>query len=279
MSSSEAINKNTNQQFAKLIAAQTGLTRQLQDVAKKLTDYSTSQTTKTLEPTREKPRQLPPSANHLRREDIGRFDPHHDDPLDIGVVIDEHIMTFTDVDCFVHCIKSFLRDSNTATAYEGDILSLFETLLSGPAAEWWNSELTEFNRRGLRATGLSTILATLTRRFALEPLTATAKFNSSTLTLQEIAIHESRLVQFIQRKLRYARAMGMLADNNTNWYGTMIQIWSSFSPEIRLVLQAPSQTVTLNHYMRQVEEARPALLALAARLHPDANQCLPPATS
>ena len=109
----------------------------------------------------------------------------------------------------------------------------------------------------------------LQTRFLPDAAQASDKFTSAKLSLRDIAQDESALVLFIQKKLRYAKAMGLLAPSSVNWHSVMIQIWSSMSLDIRQYLRAPLRTGTLASYMLQVEEARVLLNTLAYDVYPN----------
>jgi hypothetical protein len=214
----------------------------------------------------------------VRREDIGQFNPHYEDPEEVGIVCKGRGIIFTDVICFQDRLQSFLEDEETAAKAEKQILSMFQTLLSGPAVIWWNNELTETMRVQLRREGLEAVTAALRIRFAPDAATATNKFTEAKLTLKDIAEDDTALLQFIQRKLRYAHAMGILDNNNNNWYGTMVQIWSSLDYKIKRYLRAPRTLETLSDYMQEVMESRSIFLAAATERYPDivGKRSIPP---
>lgn len=201
-------------------------------------------------------------------EDIGKFNPHHPDLKEIGIVTSSSTIFFSDVNCFVDRINTFLENPTTASANEKQILSMIQTLLNGPASLWWSNELTDRDRRSLRRAGLAAVLSALQERFRLNPATAIAKFNNSTLALPDIAADEEILPQYVRRMLRYARATSILGDGNVNWQGVMTQIWSSFSLEIKQLLLGPSQSSTLEDYLQRIEKTKPYLFALAVEMYP-----------
>lgn len=208
------------------------------------------------------------SQPRIKREDVGQFDPHYYDPDDVGIVCEGRNMIFTDIFCFGDRLRSFLEDEDTALSAEKQILAMFQTLLSGPAVIWWNNELTEQMRIQLRKKGLEAVMGALRTRFAHDAATATNKFTESKLTLKDIAESDTALLQFIQRKLRYAHAIGILNNKNTNWYGTMVQIWSSLDLKIKQYLRAPRTSEALSDYMQEVEESKAILLVAATERYP-----------
>jgi hypothetical protein len=204
----------------------------------------------------------------IKRDDIGTFDPHYDDPHDLGVVTDGKSVIFTDVYCFHERVETFLDSEDTRDGHTRQILELFQTLLGGPAILWWNNEITSQQRRNLRSRGLKDMFEALIRRFSPDPAIATLNFNARVLTLRDIARDEHSLLQFIQTKLRYAKAMGTLTPDNVNWHGTMIQIWSHMDLDIRHYLRPPSRHETLTDYMLQAEQSMSMLLTSAIDRHP-----------
>ena len=190
----------------------------------------------------------------IKREDIGLFDPHHEDPDDKGIIVDGKNLFFTDIFAFGERIDSFLEEPDTKDDNERQIVSMFQTLLAGSALLWWNNELNYTTRTQLRSQGLNSIMEKLQTRFLPDAAQASDKFTMAKLSLRDIAQDESALVLFIQKKLRYARAMGLLAPSSINWHSVMVQIWSSMSLDIRQYLRAPLRTGTLASYMLQAAE-------------------------
>ena len=78
-----------------------------------------------------------------------------------------------------------------------------------------------------------------------EPL---PKFTDGKLTLHNIAQDEASLRQYVQKKLRYVKAMGILINNNANWQGVMVQIWSSMVLNVEQFLRALAKTKTRQSY-------------------------------
>ncbi|KXX78814.1 hypothetical protein MMYC01_205668, partial [Madurella mycetomatis] len=129
----------------------------------------------------------------IKREDIGQFNPHHDDPDDLGIVTDGKSAIYTDVHCFLDCIETFLEDPETRPEMERQIAQLLPTLLGGNALLWWTNEVTPDCRNQLRRTGLKYVLEDLRVRFDIDPGTATRRFNQGSLSLKDIARDESVL--------------------------------------------------------------------------------------
>ena len=78
----------------------------------------------------------------IKKEDVGQFNPHYDDPDHIGVVADGKSLIFTDVHCFCDRLSTFLEDEATAVEAERQILSQFPNFLGGIAVLWWTNEIT-----------------------------------------------------------------------------------------------------------------------------------------
>ncbi|KAI1661950.1 hypothetical protein F4813DRAFT_398403 [Daldinia decipiens] len=208
-----------------------------------------------------------PAISQLKRGDVGRFNPSHLDERGAGMVTDGCTLVFTDVDLFVEHIESFLQDPLAAAANERQILQWLEALLNGPAAMWWSHELTRVDRRALRLAGLSEILVDLERRFRLTPAVAAVKFEHGKLRLRDVAFDENRPMQFVRMKLRYARAMELLDEDNTEWLFVMLQIWFSMDVDIRAVLSPPFPSQTLDLYLEEIDKTTPDLMSRALKLH------------
>ncbi|KAM7207743.1 hypothetical protein V8F06_014969, partial [Rhypophila decipiens] len=196
----------------------------------------------------------------LRRDDIGIFHPQWDDPDSIGLVADKKSIIFTDVNDFSTRLES-LREGDSAT--EDHLLKLWPTLLAGPALLWWNSHITRFERNTLREAGLTALLDALKGRFEPDAVDATIKFTSDKLVLKDIAANEYALSQFFNTKLRHARTMGVLNDDNANWHGVMVQIWTTLDLATKQYLRPPSRRERLGEYMSEIDNARPILMAAA----------------
>lgn len=197
-------------------------------------------------------------VRQLKRDEIGVFDPEYDDPDDTGIVTVGKDLVFTDVWAFQERVDTFL-DSDDGGGKERQLIELFPTLLQGSAVIWWNNEVTSAERRNLRILGLKPMMRSLELRFAMEPSRATKKFRTSTLALDDIGRDEHILRKFVQKKLRYARAMGTLAENNINWRGVMIDIWSSMDVDIQQYLRPPKRGERMAAYMQELEEMKTVL--------------------
>jgi hypothetical protein len=163
-------------------------------------------------------------AVKIKKEDIGVFDPYYEDPDDIGIVHDGKNLVFTDIICFKERINSFLDNEDTRHANETQLVALFQTLLAGPAIIWWSTEVPMIIRRRYLASGIDKIMAVMSDRFGADPAEATAKYTSLTLRLKDLASSEYALSQYVTKKLRYARQIGILPDDNQNWRGVIIQV-------------------------------------------------------
>jgi hypothetical protein len=206
--------------------------------------------------------------NKIKREDVGTFDPWYEDPDDLGIVYEGKNTIFTDVYSFQERINTFREMPDTNTSNTQQLLELFQTLLAGPAMLWWNSELPSSERVQLRKKGLDDMMRALINRFKPEASIATQKFTTGVFTLRDLARDEYGLSQFIQKKLRYARAMDILTADNYNWHGVMIQIYSSLSLDVKQFLRAPRRDEKLEDYTMQIEETRSTLLSAAVDKYP-----------
>ncbi|OIW22194.1 hypothetical protein CONLIGDRAFT_687775 [Coniochaeta ligniaria NRRL 30616] len=105
----------------------------------------------------------------------------------LGIVSDGKTLVFTDVMAFLERLDSFTSDIDSADA-ETQILGLLDTLFSGSAVIWSNSELAAQDRRELRYRGgLPAVLDALRQRFRQDPAIASAMFTQGRLSLSDLA--------------------------------------------------------------------------------------------
>ncbi|KAK3937312.1 hypothetical protein QBC46DRAFT_392939 [Diplogelasinospora grovesii] len=155
------------------------------------------------------------------------------------MVSDGKNFVFTDVYSFIDRLDSYMEDPATREEAERQLRSLFQSLLAGPAALWWNNELTGVERTTLRQEGLPALKDALRERFSPDASLATKRFSETRLRLKHIAYDEAAIMYYIQKKTRFARAMGILAGDNTNWHGVMVQIWTGMELKVKQYLRAP----------------------------------------
>src|SRR6266699_4410299 len=187
----------------------------------------------------------------IKRQDIGVFDPQFPNPKGQGAVTDGSRLVFTDVHDFMERVYTLLEDSSAAYKTERQIKAMFSTLLAGAAVIWWTTELTNDVHNILRSDTLADIMHALKRRFTPDRNTAMASFNKGKLRLQDIAADPDTTNQYIQRILRYARDIGMLTANRSNWHRVMATIWGSIDREIRFVLKAPKDHENLADFIKR----------------------------
>ncbi|KAI1661796.1 hypothetical protein F4813DRAFT_398332 [Daldinia decipiens] len=246
---------NTEHQSGQLVGIDRVLSR-LEDLIKAVTEsISVSQATRSIPGTS--------SVSQLRREDIGRFNPDYPDPNGVGMIIDGNTPIFTDIKRFVERIESFLEDRDTAAANEKQMVLLFEVLLDGQAALWWSNELVYKDRRSLRQAGLTKMLAALKSRFSYDLVITLDEYTDRRLSLEQIVEDENRLIQFFQTRLRYAKSLGFLDQDNKGWYEVLKGVWSAMDYDLRDVVPAPSDLYSLEEYMKEVNEAKLRFLDVA----------------
>ncbi|RYC55608.1 hypothetical protein CHU98_g10598 [Xylaria longipes] len=210
-------------------------------------------------------------THKIKRDDIGILNPEWDDPEDRGVVADGKDIIYTDACMFTSRINALLEHEGTRASNTSQIMGLFDHLLAGSALLWWNEEVDPNDRRIWRKAGLDEVLLKLEDRFKTRPGHATKKFLQGRLTLYDIATNRNAIPQYIQRKLRYARANGTLARDNSNWAGVMENIRDQWDDEILDQIRAPKDKETLHDYMQKVEKARHGLERRAERRYPNAK--------
>lgn len=204
----------------------------------------------------------------IKREEVGIFDPEYPDPQDVGMVTVGKDLIYTDVWAFWDRLDTFLDNESTRENMEVQIVDMFSTLLQGSAVYWWTNELPADQRRRLRNDGLNAMMEALEVRFAMDPGRATKKFREAQFRLRDLLDDEYGLRKFIQKKIRYARAMGTLDRYNDNWRGVLTDIWTGMELDIQQYLAPPRRGQTMEKYMQTVEESKTLLLAAADRKNP-----------
>lgn len=175
----------------------------------------------------------------IKKDDIGQFNPHGADPDNEGVVGSGKDTIYIDVDCFLDRLETFREDPLTSVSVDKQLAQIFVTLLAGPASYWWTDQLTGTRRRELRALGISAMLEALRDRFPPDPAICTAKFTNLKLRLKDIAADDTALEKHMTTKLRLAKGMGILESSNSNWFGTVMTIWSTWPKEVRQYIAVP----------------------------------------
>lgn len=205
----------------------------------------------------------------LKREDVGLFNPTFNDLEDQGKVKtkDGKNVVYTDVQRFVDNINTILEDDPHGNSAR-QIIQFFPTLLEGSADAWWTDELSYTRRAELRIQGLQAILNVLLARFQPDRLTATRYFKDTTLHLRDLAANEQALSQYIQKKMRWARCIGLAGQTNGNWQGAMMAIWDDMDLAIQHVLLPPSRFDTYSEYMHEIEHQRALLYRTAVKKYP-----------
>ena len=66
--------------------------------------------------------------------------------------------------------------------------------------------------------------------------------------------------------LRYARDMGILAIDRSNWYRVMTTIWGSIDREIRLVLKALKDHKNLADFIKRIVQTKYLIASFAKDL-------------
>lgn len=204
----------------------------------------------------------------IKKDDIGQFNPHGADPDNEGVVGSGKDTIYIDVDCFLDRLETFREDPLTSVSVDKQLAQIFVTLLAGPASYWWTDQLTGTRRRELRALGISAMLEALRDRFPPDPAICTAKFTNLKLRLKDIAADDTALEKHMTTKLRLAKGMGILESSNSNWFGTVMTIWSTWPKEVRQYVRPPIRDETLDSYLQRIASARTLVVAAARDTYP-----------
>ncbi|ORY55826.1 uncharacterized protein BCR38DRAFT_121126 [Pseudomassariella vexata] len=209
------------------------------------------------------------SQNKLTREIVGIFDPHFEDHDGIGRITDGKLLIYTDVVCFRE--RLMLTEDDPEHAIAQQIKALWPTLMAGPALDWWINELT-YDERTEHRKSLNEMCSALLHRFRPDAAMATKRFNDSGLSLRDLIDNDNALSDYIAKKMRWARAMGIVSEKNGNWHGAMIQIWSNMSLGIRQYLRAPNDIESFGEYQRVITNSRAILLAAAHDKYPKSRR-------
>ncbi|KAK0734260.1 hypothetical protein B0T26DRAFT_761299 [Lasiosphaeria miniovina] len=77
---------------------------------------------------------------------------------------------------------------------------------------------------------------------------------------QEDSDDSHALLDFFHKKLRWARVIGSLGPNNTNWYGTCIIIWNGVDLNIKRHLREPEEKEGLEGCMKVITKANRTII-------------------
>jgi hypothetical protein len=205
-------------------------------------------------------------GDRLKVSQIGYFSPDWPDPDDCGfVTTDSGKVIWTDVLSFVERLQEYLMSSNSEN-YKQQLLKLFNSLLHGAALNWWMHEPTPAERFEYRTNDMKIVLHHLEQCFRIDPADASEKFVLGNLFLRDIYKDSSSLMTFVQRKMRYARAAGVLQSSNSNWRGPMQQIWDQLSNEIKKHLRSPNAsffTTLKKKFLEHLKKSRVTLVSEA----------------
>jgi hypothetical protein len=144
------------------------------------------------------------SANRLKKDDIGTFDPGYKDPDDLGVISNGRNTIYTNVYTFIKRIKDYIEDKDNGPAFEKQIKTMFRSLMAGAALNWYQRKLKGPMKRLIKKAGLREMLSMLEKRFELNSAKATQRWQDANLTLKDIHRNEEALPNYIHKKLRYA---------------------------------------------------------------------------
>ena len=82
----------------------------------------------------------------LKREDIGIFNPEHNNPKKLSTVNNSKALVFTSVHSFINQLCTLTEHQAICEEAAYQIVALFETLLSSSALIWWSNKKTYNNR-------------------------------------------------------------------------------------------------------------------------------------
>jgi hypothetical protein len=199
---------------------------------------------------------------------IGVFDPTYNDPNEAGVVTSGKDTIYTDVLSFTERIYTFIEDDESYEEYAPQLRKLFPTLLQGQALQWYNTEITPYDRQKLRNKGIESMLSKLRKRFQMDQQEASIKFTNGKPSLYDIGKDPTLITLFFQKKMRYAKVLGLLDESNKNWHAVCFQLWNTLELDVHQNLDRPSKKEKLSSFMRRVEESKPDMRAAAIKRYP-----------
>lgn len=187
------------------------------------------------------------------------FHPDFPDPEDLGGLFHKGQLIFTDVNSFIDWVYD-IEDYQKL-----HILNMLPTLFRGQAAVWWTCEQTAYMRNELRADDHKAIVEALKTRFALSPGTVMHKYSTTKVDIQDIARSPDAVLHHFCKQLRHARALGMLAENYSNWFSVMDGIWKLLPIEISHILKRPTAThhPNISSYFQTINDCKPYLVRRA----------------
>ncbi|KAK3329140.1 hypothetical protein B0H66DRAFT_526533 [Apodospora peruviana] len=159
--------------------------------------------------------------------------PMGEDPTGTGMFHDGKNYMFVDVFGFQERLMTFLENPLTSADNENQLLTMFHTLIAGPALIWWTNELNPAERNTLLRGGIIVVLTALKERFLPNVGKATSEFLHGGLTLKDIAQDDQALINYVQRQLRLSRIISNVSDSQENWFGTMSVIYQNMEQSIQ----------------------------------------------
>ncbi|KAK3946631.1 hypothetical protein QBC32DRAFT_196384, partial [Pseudoneurospora amorphoporcata] len=193
----------------------------------------------------------------LKRDDIGTFNPFADDPEDMGMIESGSNAIYTDSTMFKDRLLTLLEDDPKGIFHK-QLVCMWPLFLQGAAHMWWHNQMTPEKRREL--VTVEQLTSALVKRFTPDSAMATRKFNAGRLTLYHVYKDENAATTYILKQLRLARAMGILSKDGDNWLGIMVQIWNSFSTNIKTILRPPTAFSDTEVYLEEIEKTRAILV-------------------
>lgn len=167
-----------------------------------------------------------------------------DENVSAGYYKDGHKTYYQDVYLFVNHIRDIVD-------YKGEAMvkSNIQTCLMGSALRWYRTEVTDREKRLIRAMTLEDgWLTELVNRFKPDPFKALRKLN--TIKYDWSSIRRGQAVdEFAQEILLHAR--GARIDNT---FQQLSMIWERLDPDLRNDIPRPREDTTLSSFLRTLEE-------------------------
>ena len=182
----------------------------------------------------------------LKPKDVGLFNPDVADEHGLGPVATISSDTvYRDIYTWVERLKDLVHVHDP-----DDVKQVIQPCLRGSAATWWIAELTDEDRRKLRAADLQRWYSLLIKRFKIQTSVAISRITSSSYSPQDLTRGSPRI--WIHQMLHYAKAAEM-----DSTFNQLILIWNRFDANLRKDIPMPKPTTRLVDFLEQIDAMYP----------------------
>ena len=192
------------------------------------------------------PPQMTSRQQVLKPKDVGLFNPDVADEHGLGPVATVSSDTvYRDIYTWVERLKDLVYIHGS-----DDVKQVIQPCLRGSAATWWIAELTDEDRRKLRAADLQRWYSLLIKRFKIQTSVAISRITSSSYSPQDLTRGSPRI--WIHQMLHYAKAAEM-----DSTFNQLILIWNRFDANLRKDIPMPKPTTRLIDFLEQIDSMYP----------------------